>query len=200
MRVQENRLALDQTVVVTGADAREPEPAHGASLGDEITLRQALTSMMSISSNASAYAVLRLLGRAEFNRALSDLGLHNTRVPLIDDAEDGDGRSVTTPHEISSFVRRLVEGSLLAPAGETEMRALLRLPEHLDAVVYSLPSDVEVSTKIGEVEDASNVVGWVETPTGPIILAIFSEDTDPGAARAVIGQIASIAYGLQPGQ
>jgi len=197
-KVEAGSINLTQSLTITEDDAFEAEPAGGAELGQEMTVREALTSMMGVSSSSAAFALLRLLGRPSFNQALSDLGLRNTRVPEVDPAQTGGGGSstgaVTTPAGTAYLVRLLMDGSLLRAAGAAEMRALLKIPEDLDAVIYSLPDDAEVYTKIGELEDASNVAGWIVTPGGPVILSVFSEGTDPGSARSMIGQIARAVY------
>jgi hypothetical protein len=51
-----------------------------------------------------------------------------------------------------------------------------------------------VYTKLGELDDAANVAGWVMTSRGPVVLAVFSEGTDPGSARETIGQLARLVY------
>ena len=197
-QVEAERLSLEQIIVVTEPDAAEPEPAGGLAPGESTSVRGALEAMMRVSSNAAAFALLRQLGRSAFNRALRDLGLSATRVPLLNDESPRSGdtvtESVTTPEEMAEVMGRIAQATLLQPLAQMELEMLLRLPEELDAVVSGLPAEAEVYTKIGELSDAINVAGWVQTRHGPVVISLFSEGTDPGSARLVIGEVAIAAY------
>jgi len=198
--VEDSRLTLGDPLVITEADDNEVEPAGGLAVGQTVTIREALATMLGVSSNLAAHRLLRLLGRANVNHLLASLGMTVTRVPVLGDVspwpQDGEApeMAVTTPHEMARFLRRIVEGDLLREPARAQLAGWLRQPEELDPVVANLPSQAEVFTKLGELEDAANLAGWIATRSGPVVLAIFSEETDPGSAREAIGQLARQSY------
>jgi beta-lactamase class A len=198
--VQQGRMSLDDQLVLTEADNLEVEPAAGLAPGQTVTIRECLAAMLTASSNLAAHRLLRLLGRANLNHVLAGLGMTVTRVPLLDEAspwpDDGPApdAATTTPEEFGRFLRMLVRGDLLAEAERRALAEWLREPEALDPVADSLHRQAEVFTKLGELEDAANVVGWVTTRRGPVVLAIFSAETDPGGARETIGRLARQIY------
>jgi len=59
-------LALNQPLTIEPLDAFESESTDLA-VGDVLTLRQALEHMLADSSNASAYALMRTVGRGQLN-------------------------------------------------------------------------------------------------------------------------------------
>jgi beta-lactamase class A len=194
------RLNLDQPLLLTEADNLEAEPAMGLELDQRVTIREALAAMLVDSSNLAAHGLLRLIGRAQFNHTMAALGMPSTRVPILDEVppwpEDGPApeAAVTTPGEMARFLRRIVQGELLREPAAAQLAAWLRQPEELDPTVVSLPAQAEVFTKLGELDDAANVAGWVMTRQGPVILSIFSEGTDPGSARELIGTLSAQIY------
>jgi beta-lactamase class A len=203
-RAGAGQLHLDEPLVIEPADAVEAEPELGLAAGEQVTVRQALEAMMSVSSNAAAHGLMRRIGRAELNRSLSDLGLRDTGVPLLrpeanDSSADGESdrtTAVTTPADMAHLLRLLARDRLLDEPSRDELRRLLAFREDLDPLANSLPDDAQVLAKVGTLERASNVAGLVYTPRGPVIICVFDEDVDPGDARAVSGDIARAVYDL----
>jgi beta-lactamase class A len=187
-QISVGRVSLDDQVVVTEREAQELEPAGGLAAGETATIRQALRAMMGVSSNAAARVLLRLVGPPEFQQRLRELGLVQTRIPAAEDSTT-DTPSTTTPTEMARVARGLATGALLSGPAQAELEELLRLPESLDPVPQQLPRQAVAFTKLGELDDASNVVGWITTPQGPVVISIFSEGTDPGTARATIAEL-----------
>jgi beta-lactamase class A len=188
-QVDQRRLALDDRLTIEPEDAVEPEPAGGPAPGDEITIREALRAMMSVSSNSASHALLRRLGRAQFNAALAQLGLRETRLPL----EPGE-TSVTTAADMAHLLSLLAQEKILSDDSRRELRQLLALREPLDPLPAALPAGTTILSKTGNLERASNVAGLVVTPTGPISLSVFDEDVDPGDARGTIAELAELIY------
>jgi beta-lactamase class A len=193
-------LRLESQLTIEAIDAVEPEPAGGLSVGQRVTVRQALESSMGVSSNAAGHALLRLVGRAQLNRSLARLGLEGTRVPP--DAGPfglwrhlvGPGVATTTPEDMARLLRLLGRGDLLDRAGQAELRRLLLIPEALDPLANGLPPPAVVLTKVGNLEAASNVAGLVETGGGVLVVSIYSQGVDPDEARQVCGQLGRALY------
>jgi len=188
-RVDAAQLGLDDPLVIEPEDAVEPEPAGGPGPGEAVSVRQAINDMLTVSSNTAAHALLRQLDRSQFNAAIHTLGLRATRVPI-----EPDEAAVTTPADMAHLLGLLARAEILSDRSRRTLREWLALPKPLDPLVATLPPGTPVFAKPGELESASNVAGLIGTPTGTLTLAIFSEDVDPGDARATIGEIARAAY------
>lgn len=199
-QVDGGSLSLDRPLVVSDQDAAEGDPAGGLAAGDQVTVRQAMQSMMAISSNAAGRALLRLVGRSRFNSTMAALGLADTRVPPDDGSFPvlrtliGPRVATTSPGDMARLLELLARDRLLSPAGRAELRRLLALPEALDPLAASLPPGARVFAKVGNLEDASNLVGWIETPGGPLIVSVFDEGADPDEARALCAQLGQALY------
>ncbi len=184
-RADEGALSLDDPLVVTAADAAEPEPDGGLAPGDAVTVREGLRAMMAVSSNAAAHALLRRLGYEALDEALAGLGLGETSV-----ARGADGYARTTPADMAHLLGLVARERTLSEASRAELRHLLAPCEEPDGLVEALPDGVEVLSKAGNLARASNVAGLVATPRGPVIVAVFDEGVDPDAARGRIGEVA----------
>jgi beta-lactamase class A len=188
-QVDAARLGLEDPLVIETDDVVEAEPAGGPGPGEEVTVREALRAMMGISSNTAAHALLRRLGRSQFNMAIQAVGLRATRV-----ATQPDEPSVTTPADTARLLTLVARGEILTDASRRELRELLALPKPSDPLEDALPPGTPVYSKTGDLESASNVAGLIQLRTGTVTLAIFSEDVNPGDARKTIGAIARALY------
>jgi beta-lactamase class A len=198
--VDRGRIELDDALTIEAEDATEVEPDSDVALGDEMTVQEALEAMMGPSSNAAAHRLLRAVGRPALNEALAALGLHSTQVPLLVH-EDGPSHqgfepavAVTTAHDTALLFRRLATEPLLSSGSRQQLWRLLALPEDLDPIAPRLPAEAEVRVKLGNLEDASNAAGLIETPAGTLIVSVFDERVDPGVARAVIADLVELTY------
>ncbi len=154
-----------------------------------MSVREALRAMMGVSSNSAGHALLRRLGREQFNAGMAGLGLPNTRVPL-----DEDAAAVTTAADMARLLGFIVRDEGLGEASRAELHRLMALSEPLDPLRDALPEGTPIFSKAGNLARASNVVGLVITPAGPVSISVLDEDVDPGDARAMIAELARAAY------
>jgi beta-lactamase class A len=194
-QVDLDRINLDSTMEITDADAIEVEPDGGLSPGETPTVREALRAMIGVSSNAAAHALLRTLGRREFNQAVDNLGLRQTRVPeLSSDGADDSAEAVTSAQDISRLLRMLATHQGLSETSLYELQALLARGAPPDALRDTLANDVRVLEKTGNLDDASNVAALLLTQQTGVILVVLDEGVDPGDARTVIAELGQAAY------
>jgi beta-lactamase class A len=189
-QVDTGRLSLDTPIVVLDEDALELEPYGGPGPGDTPTVREALRALFEISSNSAAHLLLRLVGRTEFNSAMDDLALYQTRVP----EQPGDGDSVTSAEDVGRLMRLIATGAGLSASSHAEVLDLLALGGTPDALRETLPDEVLVLDKTGNLGDASNVGALLQTPRGVVILVVLDRGVDPGDARGFIAQLGQAAY------
>ena len=185
--VQAGSVRLDLQLEIEDDDAVEPEPEGGFGVGETPSVQDALAAMLSVSSNASAHALLRLLGRDAFTAEMDRIGLHQTRVP-------DDGLAVTSAADIARLLRLIATSPELSAASRSTIAQAMANIAPPDALRDTLPESVGIFDKTGNLEDASNVGALLETPRATAILVVIDTQVDPGDARAVIAEAGQIAY------
>jgi beta-lactamase class A len=182
---------LDDQLTILDEDAAEVEPDGGFAPGESPTLREAIEQMIGVSSNSAAHALLRTVGRREFNAGMDRLGLTQTRVPEVD---DGVSEAVSSASDIAHLLRLLAQRQGLSSANVTLLRDALGQPQFPDALRETLPDEVLILDKTGNLDDASNVGALLSTARGTVLFVVLDEDVDPGDARSVIAQLGRAAY------
>ena len=200
-RVDASLLSLEEPVLIEDADAAEVEPLGGVAPGETPTLRETLAAMLSVSSNAAAHALLRLVGRAEFNQEMQRLGLTQTRVPQdtlpqvsLEQATLQEEGAVTSAADIAQLLRLVATSPQLSAVSRTELTGWLANNEPPDALRDALPDTVGIVDKTGNLDDASNVAALLSSPRGTVLLVVLDHGVEPGDARAVIAQLGQVAY------
>jgi beta-lactamase class A len=194
-RVDLGELRLDDQITVQPADQLEAEPEGGLPVGEKVTIRRALEAMMTVSSNAAGYALMRQIGRGELNAQLAAAGMARTSVPLL----GAPGRSlhpewaVTTPADMALLLRQIATDKVLSPASRAELRRLLAIPEAIDPLVGAVPRQVLFS-KTGQLDDATNVAALLQTGRGPVVLSVFTTAVGPGEAAELIAELGRALY------
>jgi beta-lactamase class A len=194
-RVDLRQLSLDDQITVQAADQLEAEPEGGLPVGEKVTIRRALEAMMTVSSNAAGYALMRQIGRGELNAQLASVGMARTSVPLL----GAPGRShhpewaVTTPADMALLLRLIATDRVLAPSTRAELRRLLAIPEAIDPLVDAVPREALFS-KTGQLDDATNVAAVLQTARGAVLLSVFTTGVGPGEAAEMIADLGRALY------
>jgi Beta-lactamase enzyme family len=186
-RVDAGTLSLDEPIMIEDSDTVEPEPYGGFGEGDAPTLGEALAGMLSISSNAAAHALLRIIGRDAFTEEMDRLGMTQTRVP-------DDGLAVTSPDDIAHLLRLIATSPELSPASRELIGQHMLSIAPPDALRDTLPDSIGIYDKTGNLDDASNVGALLQSPRATAILVVIDTGVNPGNARGIIAQAGMIAY------
>jgi beta-lactamase class A len=186
--VDRGELRLDRTVEVT-ADIVLPgdgifhlQPVWG----DRVTLAHVVTAMLLVSDNTAVRLCGQVCPGPAVNGYLAGGGFTHTRVePLRADPSRMD-LGWTTARETHALVRRLAEGTLLAPATTRFALAVLCAPGgHHDGVrrVMSSAERARVAVKHGSYATARNEVGAVLGADGRprVVFAFFADHPRHGA-------------------
>jgi beta-lactamase class A len=184
------RIGLDDPLEITDDDAIEVEPDGGLAPGDTLTVREALEKMVSVSSNAAAHNLLRLIGRDSFNQAMDQLGLTQTRVPEVEDGTE----AVTSAEDIALLLRLIAQRRGLSDVSHSALHDMLGQTQWPDALRDTLPDEVLILEKTGNLDHASNVGALLSTERGTVLFVVLDEGVDPGDALSVITQLARAAY------
>lgn len=201
-KVDAGELRLEDDLTIQPNDALEGEPGD-LEVGETLSVQRALELSLGQSSNAAAYAFMRLIGRPAFNAALAEIGLKQTSVPLLsgDSPLPGsepkdDEWAVTSAEDIARLLRMVATGEQLSPQSSAELRRLLELEEPVDPLREGVPDDGVVLAKTGNLPGVANIVGLVEAAGRTTLVAVLTEDVDPDKARAAIAAIGQVVYAV----
>ncbi len=163
--------------------------------GTEMTLDEALESMITISDNGSARSLRHLLGGANIDATLIREGMPDFHVAL-DDTED----NVVTPRAVGTFFTLLARKELISIAASERMLARLERQQIVDRLPASLPDGVVLAHKTGNLVGAVHDAGIIFTPSGPRVVVAMTWDAYDDDANAFIANVGSLVYGavLEP--
>ena len=211
-QVQAGKLKLTQPVVLT-----KENQVQGSGIlnildpGLTMTLKDAITLMMTLSDNTATNMVIDTVGLAPTNEMLARMGLHNTYFykkvflppegPMPPDQKQF-GLGKTTAEEMA----RVLESVYRCDMGNRElcleMITIMRNQQDHDMAPRYLvtPPGSEalsaVADKVGALDDVRNDVALVYTQRGPVIISIFTygnQDqswTPDNQAEILIGRLA----------
>ncbi|MEL7169358.1 MAG: serine hydrolase [Bacteroidota bacterium] len=149
--------------------------------GAEVPLHQAVELMLSASDNTASLWLQRLVGGgAAINAWLDEHGFEATRVnsrtPGREDAREVYGWGQTTPREMATLMRRIVEGQAVSPAADEEMHRLLTRTFYDDEAISALPPSVQAASKQGAVMESRSEVVYVHAPSGPYVFCVVTKE------------------------
>lgn len=199
-QVRSGKVSLADRIVLRKADQ---VPGSGVlSFFDTpvtLTLKDALTMMITMSDNTATNLVIDHIGIASVNRRIQKLGLKNTYLykkifqpaegPLpADQKQFGIGK--TTPREMAKVMEKIVNCELAEPGTSPQpqdrqlcgvMLHMLRnqfyrsgIPRYLE-IGYP-DADAAIANKTGSLDDVRNDVAAVDAKQGMLILSIFTYD------------------------
>lgn len=186
-RVAEGKANWTDQVVLT--DAKKVAGSgvlQDLSDGLKLTLRDAVTLMMTVSDNTATNLVLDVLTAEAVNARMDSLGLKQTR-SLRKIGSGGTSRAgedptlkpfglgVTTPHEMATLLEKLERGEVISPAASKEMLALMKREQHRDGIGRAIV-DAEMATKAGALDRLRSDVGIIYTKQGRMVMAITCDD------------------------
>lgn len=150
-----------------------------------LTIGAALEAMITLSDNASAVALLRLLGPEAIDATLATLGLKHTSVNTRE--------LPTTASDMALLMEAIVRGEGVDPEARGHMRSLLLAQHSRDGIPAGLPGSARVGNKTGTWEQATHDVAFVETTSGTYVVAVLSDsDRDWGRIARVSGAVYAV--------
>ena len=201
-RVAEGTLQLNQRVmvknefrsVVDGSPYSiedDSDDAIYARLGEEMTLRELIHQMMTVSSNLATNLLVEQLAADSIQRTVDRLGASGMRVLRgVEDlkAYERGLSNRTTARALVELLRRLREGSAVSPSADSAMVATMLLSEYDEMIPAGLPAAVRVANKTGWITRIHHDAAIVYPPASePYVLVILIRDVDDHAASAALG-------------
>src|SRR5215211_4483221 len=154
--------------------------------GLRLTLRDAVTLMMTVSDNTATNMVLDHLSTDAVNARMEPLGFRQTRImrrvggggvsregQVESNKRFGLGR--TTPRELATLLEKLERGEVVSPEVSKEMIDLLKREQGTNGIWRNLWR-VSKATKSGALDALRSNVGVIYHPRGRIALAVTCDD------------------------
>ncbi len=172
-------------------EARDYEGGTGhlqyEALGTRYTLKELARFTLVESDNVATQMLIRYLGRENFRAFVRSLGAFITP----------DRENVTSPRDMATFFKALLDFQKKSPALAGEIMDSLLHTAFTDRLPALLPKDLPVAHKIGNQVRVMNDAGIVYVPGRPYIISVFTQDADEGQAVATIAQISKRVYDYQ---
>jgi beta-lactamase class A len=191
---------------------REEDRATGGGVVKELhagitfTVRDLCYLMMAISDNSTTNILIDRVGMAETNALMKGLGMQGSvlgrkvrgRPPI-----EGETENWAVPDEYAGLIAAIFADKAASPASCAAMIGMLEKQTNDRRIARHLPrpgsSGGEArprwGSKTGSLPGVVNDVGFIMTPAGPLVLAVFCEIGDPNAGEAAIGAVARAALG-----
>ncbi len=212
LQVREGKLKLSDPITLQAADRVAGSGIlQDLQAGLQMKLEDAITLMIVESDNTATNLVLDKVGIASVNARMASLGLRNTKVfkkvfvplnrPLTDEEKEF-GLGVTTPNEMVKLLE-MINGRRIGDAASCErMIAIMKKQRDHDSMQRYLIGEpkVVIASKSGALDDVRNDVGIVDTPAGPMVMAIFAQNIKDrrwmpdNEAHIVIAKLARAVY------
>lgn len=208
-RVAEGKAKWTDEVVLTKA-----KKVGGAGIlqdlsdGLRLSLRDAVTLMMTLSDNTATNLVLDVLTTDAVNARMDALGLKQTRVLRkvfgggtsragLDPALIPYGLGVTTAREMVMLLEKIERGEVVSREASKEMLALMKREQVHNGIGRTM-NGVEMATKSGALDQLRSNVGILYTKRGRIIMAITCDEmpevdwTDDNAGLLMLSRLSLI--------
>lgn len=184
-RIEDGTLRSADRVTITQADQRDGGSYTAA--GTTLTIEQALERMITVSDNASALALLRVLGVEPIHETLEREGIKGQYF-----TSQG---SVTTAQAVATFFGELARRALVSPAASDRMLARLSRQRVNDRIPAALPAGVVIGHKTGNLGSVTHDAGLISGPGGtPIVLVVLTWDSSEEKGSQLIRDIAAAVY------
>lgn len=136
-----------------------------------VSVGEALEAMVTLSDNATAVALMRLLGPDRIDQTLREIGAGTMSVNTPD--------LPATARDLARLMAAIVDGEGVAPAQRDHMRDLLLAQQTRDGIPAAIATaagpGVVAGNKTGTWPGATRDVGFVETSAGTYVIAVMVE-------------------------
>ncbi len=171
-----------------------------------------LDSMITVSSNVAATALLEYVGTDNVNETMASLGLTSTEIRwypgptgaasewsrallgVRPDLRADEALNVTSAADVAALFRMLLAGEVVSAEASAEMLDLLARQQVNDRLPAYLPEGTVVAHKTGNLDGLMHDAGVIYAPAGPVIVVVMTEDLDEVTSTDLIAQIGLLAY------
>lgn len=152
----------------------------------ESTVGDALTKMILVSDNDSAYLLTDRVGYHNINLFLKQHGFADSKIA---------NPPTSTPKEIGDFFEKLYKGEIVDKQRSDELIVLLKSQRINDRIPKLLPESVAVAHKTGELGTLKHDAGIVYGKN-PYVLVVLSDTNNPVKAAEFTAELSRQVYDL----
>lgn len=194
-QIGRGQLALNERLTLTDAHF-DPELGESALVpGQELTVDDALESMITVSETAPALALLDRISYRDLAPDLRLLGLEATRI---------DAGVATSPRDMLRYFQIMAQLGAVGPEASQQMLGRLTQQRVRDRIGRQLPPGTLAAHKTGNLPGVAHDAGIIYTSAGPLVLAMLAQDValeDDAAVRTGMARLAGAVarYALDGG-
>ncbi len=167
----------------------DPEFAEQTEGGITLSVKNALTQMITISHN---YAALLLTEKIRLSSVESFLEQNGFSSKV--GTESSTGAPTTNSSDIALFFEKLHKGELANSENTNEMINLLKQQKLNNKFPKYMPDDVVIAHKTGELGLFTHDAGIVFASSGEYIIVVLSESSSPVGAEDRIAKVSEVVY------
>jgi beta-lactamase class A len=168
-----------------------------AAEGTPKTVKQLLWLMITQSDNTATNMLIRLVGRQNVNRTMSELGLHHTTLGDYIRSQTNAIRYAlrSSPGDMVKLLDTIARDRCIDAWSSKEMLAILSGQTHNGLLPQPLPAHLTIAHKTGSLHDTLNDVGIVYLAQEPYVIAVMTTQLpDLDLGRSFIHKVSRMAY------
>jgi cell division protein YceG involved in septum cleavage/N-acetylmuramoyl-L-alanine amidase len=165
---EQGEITFEDPITIPASAAVHDSEAVRARVGTTPTMREAIESMIVVSSSGVGETLLETFGRSEIEGFLRAQGLSDTWLSYA--------RVISTPKDIARFMELAAAGSLVTPEASAEIVDILLRQEFNDLLPKYLPIGTAFAHKTGSLDYQSHDAGILYTSAGPIVIVVMTEE------------------------
>lgn len=167
--------------------------------GTHLCLYDLLYLMISISDNMATNILIDMAGMDAVNATMQELGMsrsHLTQYMRGLDKDLSKPENLATPNDYATSILAILDGKAASAESCEQMTELLSRQQNGRRLARYIPRSnaIKWGSKTGTVPGVANDVGYIMSPNGRLVIAVFTEQfADTHVAEFVIGDIARAA-------
>lgn len=179
-RIEAGELALDDVYTL---DRSEKAPGSGVLLhmhsGLQVTLNDLIYLMMSISDNSATNYLIDLAGMTHVNATMQRIGMEQSvlaRKMAGRSADNPNLENWAAPDDYARSVKAILDGTAASEASCEAMAAILEKQQNSRRIGRHVPDEegYRWGSKTGSLDGVCNDVGFIATPDGTMVIAVFT--------------------------
>jgi beta-lactamase class A len=168
-------------------------------IGSEVTVRELMLDMITVSGNLSTNLLIELVGTKNINTTMRKLGAKNLCVLRgVEDmrAFERGLNNIVTAHDMLAILEKLACGTIISKSYSEEMLSIMLRQRYNDIIPSRLPLRVKIAHKTGSISGVRHDVGIVCLPDGRIyVLVLLSKSlSDESDGEKTLRNLSKIFY------
>lgn len=172
-------------------------------LADSSGIEQQLRSMITVSSNEDANALVSALGNGDaqagmqvVNNTAAQMGFGDTAMHvLLSSSGSADPmKKVTSVRDCGQILAKAYRGELVSKASSDALLLLMQQQTRLSKIPAGVPQGTQTANKTGEIPGAENDAAIIYAPHGAYVLVIMSNNVNNAQAQAQIRQLSEAVW------